>query len=225
MSSRARRVAQGEPAPYDWGTGSAGALAPTPAAEPEQATGGMEDPGARHQAHLAALERDAFATGYAQGERAGVEAGNKRAEAMLRRLAATLEELGTLRQTMIRQSEQQMVELALAIARRILRREVMLDGDLILAMARVALDRLGEAASTTIRLNPEDCALALQRHGDNPLGSRVRIVADAAVSRGGCLVESEFGFIDAAVEAQFDQVMRALIGERGEVRHARPTAA
>jgi flagellar assembly protein FliH len=101
----------------------------------------------------------------------------------------------------------------------------MLDGDLILAMARVALDRLGEAASTTIRLNPEDCALTLQRHGDNPLGSRVRIVADAAVSRGGCLVESEYGFIDAAVEAQFDQVMRALIGERGEVRHARPTAA
>lgn len=225
MSSRARRVAQVEPAPYDWGAPAADAPGSPLTAEPREAPAGGDDVAVRHRDHLAALERDAFATGYAQGERAGVEAGNKRAEAMLRRLAATLEELTTLRQTMIRQTEQQMVELALAIARRILRREVMLDGDLILAMARVALDRLGEAASTTIRLNPEDCALTLQRHGDNALGSRVRIVADAAVSRGGCLVESEFGFIDAAVEAQFDQVMRALIGERGEVRHARPTAA
>jgi flagellar assembly protein FliH len=222
MSSKARRVAQVEPAPYDWGA-PAGTL-PPPASEPQPPAGG-EDPSAHHHAHLAALERDAFATGYAQGERAGMEAGNKRAEAMLRRLAATLEELGALRQTMIRQTEQQMVELALAIARRILRREVMLDGDLILAMARVALDRLGEAASATIRLNPEDYAQTLQRHGDNPIGSRVRIIADPAVSRGGCLVESEFGFIDAAVEAQFDQVMRALIGERGEVRHVRQTAA
>jgi flagellar assembly protein FliH len=219
-------VAQIHPAPYDWGAPGVGGPPSPPATESQDAAAATaEDPGPRHQAHLAALERDAFATGYAQGERAGMEAGNKRAEAMLRRLAATLEELAALRQTMIRQTEQQMVELSLAIARRILRREVMLDGDLILAMARVALDRLGEAASTTIRLNPEDCALTLQRHGDNSLGSRVRIVADAAVSRGGCLVESEFGFIDAAVEAQFDQVMRALIGERAEVRHVRPTAA
>jgi flagellar assembly protein FliH len=218
-------VAQAQPVPYDWGT-PAGALQPAPSDAPEAIpTAGADDLAAGQQAHLASLERDAFATGYAQGERAGMEAGTKRAEAMLRRLAATLEELTTLRQTMIRQTEQQMVELALAVARRILRREVMLDGDLILAMARVALDRLGEAASTTIRLNPEDCALTLQRHGDNPLGSRVRIMADPAVARGGCLVESEFGFIDASVEAQFDQVMRALIGERADAQHVRPAAA
>ena len=166
-----------------------------------------------HQVHLAALEREAFASGYAAGERAGLEAGNKRAEAQLRRLAQTLDELRSLRGTMIRQTEQQMVQLALAIARRILHRETTVDQDLLVALARVALERLGDSGAATIRLNPEDYAQTVQRHGDHWAGSRVRVIADPGVSRGGCLVESDFGLVDASVEAQFEQVARAFSGE------------
>ena len=49
-----------------------------------------------------------------------------------------------MRAEMIHQTERQMVQLALAIARRVVHREVSLDPDLLLAMARVALERLGE---------------------------------------------------------------------------------
>jgi flagellar assembly protein FliH len=223
MSPRARRVVDGAATRYDWGGSAADSFGVTPAAASAAPVVAPED-AAQHQAALAALEREAFATGYAQGERAGLEAGNTRAEAMLRRLASTLDELTTLRQTMIQQSERQLVELSLAIARRILRREVTLDGDLIIAMAHVALERLGDAGSATIRLNPDDDAHTVQRHGEQWAGSRVRVLADPAVGRGGCQVESEFGYVDAGVEAQFDQVMRALVGDRGEIRHVRPAA-
>src|SRR5262249_7369252 len=47
------------------------------------------------------IERDAFTKGYAQGERAGLEAAATRADAMLRRLGQTIEELGELRNEMI----------------------------------------------------------------------------------------------------------------------------
>ena len=46
---------------------------------------------------------------------------------------------------MIHQTERQMVQLALAVARRVVHREVSLDPDLLIAMARVALERLGDA--------------------------------------------------------------------------------
>ena len=225
MSPKARRILDGAATRYDWG---AGGLADGPGVTTQSASvvsNAPHDDSAQHQVDLAALEREAFATGYAQGERAGLEAGNTRAEAMLRRMAATLDELTTLRQTMLQQSERQLVELSLAIARRILRREVTLDGDLIIAMAHVALERLGDAGSATIRLNPEDYAHTVQRHGEEWAGSRVRVLPDPAVGRGGCQVESEFGYIDAGVEAQFDQVRRALVGDRGEIRHVRATAA
>ncbi len=178
-------------------------------------------PTAEQQAQLAALERDAFTKGYAQGERAGLEAGGKRAEAMLRRLAQTLEELSGLRDNMVRQTERELVQLSVAIARRILQREVSVDAELTAALAHIALERLGGSAPATVRLHPDDYANVMAGHVA-PLGGRqVQILADAAVSRGGCLVESEYGFIDASMDAQVDEIARAVLGESVPVVMAR----
>ena len=149
------------------------------------------------QLNLANLERDAFSKGFAQGERAGAEAAAKRGEAMLRRLTQTLEEITGLREQMIRQTEEQMVQLALGVARRIVHREVTLDKDLLIAMARVALDRLGESAKVTVRLNPEDFQATISAQAAAWHGTHVTVVADARVSRGGCRIDSDFGAIDA----------------------------
>jgi flagellar assembly protein FliH len=178
-------------------------------------------PSAEHLAQLAALERDAFTKGYAQGERAGLEAGGKRAEAMLRRLAQTLEELSGLRDTMVRQTERELVQLSVAIARRILQREVSVDPELTAALAHIALERLGGASPATVRLHPDDYA-NVSAGQITPLGGRqVEILADGTVARGGCLVESEFGFINASVDAQVDEIARAVLGESVPVSVAR----
>jgi flagellar assembly protein FliH len=167
--------------------------------------GGLQNP-------AASVEREAFAKGYAQGERAGFEAGAQRAEAMLRRLAQTLDELAGLRVAIVRQTERQIVQLAIAIARRIVRREVEMDTELMLALARVALDRLEARMPAVVRLHPDDAAL-VARAGDT-LGSHVKVVADATMARGGCAIESEFGVVDAGVEAQLQEVSRALLGDQ-----------
>ncbi len=158
------------------------------------------------------VERDAFASGYAQGERAGFEAGAHRAEAMLRRLSATIDELAGLRRAMLAQGEREMVLLALAIARLIVRREVSIDQELVVTIARVALERLGGSATATLRLNPDDYAIVTAKHGDGWAGVRVRVVPDENVSRGGCQIESDIGFIDATIGAQFEQIASELLG-------------
>lgn len=175
---------------------------PTAAAMPDAA---------EQQARLAALERDAFAKGYAQGERAGTEAGARRSEAMLRRLGETLNEIAGLREQILRQSERQLVELALALARRIVHREVARDDEFLMALARVAVDRLGESSGATIRLHPDDFARTPARHVEEWSKSHIRIIADGAIPRGGCRVESPFGFVDAGVDAQFQELARTLL--------------
>lgn len=160
---------------------------------------------------LATIEREAFAKGYQQGERAGLEAGSARTEAMLRQLTQTIEELAHLRKAMIRQTEEQMVRLALAMARRVVRREIALDKDFALAMARVALDRLGERTSTTIHLHPDDYAVAAGRKVEDWAGAHVSVVSDPAVTRGGCVVDSDLGMVDGTIEAQFDEIARAVL--------------
>jgi flagellar assembly protein FliH len=230
MSSRARRLVEGTPVEtFHWGQagqpqtsgggparvaeGRTGRVAAVEAPSPAPATAFDTS---QHQARLASLEREAFAKGYEQGERAGTEAGGKRAEAMLRRLAETIQELADVRRSMIRQTERQLVQLALAIARRVLRREVALDSDLTLTMARVALERLGDSTAVTIRLNPDDFEATCRQREALLAGSHVTVVPDTSVSRGGCLVQSDFGYVDAGVDAQFQELARALLVDEGQ---------
>jgi len=226
MSPRASRIDPSKAVRFPW-SGTAPGLppiaeplfAPAPVA-PAIALGApamapsAPDP-REHEAHFAALERDAFAKGYAQGERAGVEAGNRRGDAMLRRLGETLDELASLRQTLLRQSERQLVQLALALAKRIVRREIAADDELFTALTRVALDRLGDARQATIRLNPEDHARLSGRGVEQWAAAHVSVVADSGVTRGGCLVESPFGFVDATIDAQFQELAQAMLDGDG----------
>lgn len=217
MSSRARRISvPGRPERFTWG-------ASIDEAEPETYYGGTGLPPAASSPtvaavpDLAALEREAFTKGYAQGERAGAEASAARAEAMLRRLTQTLDDLQSLRGDLIRRTERDVVELALAIAKKVLQREVTLDRDLMLAMARVALDRLADVSTASIRLHPDDYAGVMLGRGPSAVTTHgVQIVADVTVRRGGCVVQSEFGSVDIGVATQIDELTHALFGDEAQ---------
>ena len=216
--SRARRITDRTVvAPFEWQERSVFASMPAVPAAPaaESSSAVFEPPPANQQQHLAALERDAFAKGFAQGERAGLEAAAKRGDAMLRRLTQTLDEMTGLRTRMIRETEQQMVSLALAVARKIIHREVSLDRDLLIAIARVALDRLGEDAKISVHLNPDDYAATESARTAEWSGTQVSVVADARVPRGGCRIDSDFGALDAGIDAQIQELAHALLGDGG----------
>lgn len=191
-----------------------------PAAGPVAITSAMRDLPSPSAERVHAIEREAFGKGYGQGERAGEKAAAERTEAMLRRLAATIDEIASLRQGVMRRAERELVRLAVAIAERILRREIDADRELLLVMARVAVERLGENATATIHLNPYDFEAAIARR-EPDAGKAVDIVADANIPRGGCLVKSAYGSIDASIDAQIRELSRALLGaDAGEEQEA-----
>lgn len=161
---------------------------------------------------LAALERDAFVKGYAQGERSGLDAAARQGEASLRRLAETIDEMASMRADLLRRSERELVRLSVSIAERVIRREITLDTNLVAAMAKVAIDRLGDRASASIRLHPNDHAAFMAAANGTPFPGPVEIVPDAGVTRGGCVVRSDFGQMDLDVSSQLVEISRALLG-------------
>lgn len=220
MSSRARRITSAAAVtPFQWG-----GMEQLPALQDQVDYEQPVDNAAMRDVHLATLERDAFAKGFSQGELAGAEAAGQRGEMMLHRLMQTLEELTQVRAQMIHQTERQMVQLALAVARRIVHREVTLDPDLLIAMARVAMERLGETAQVKVRLHPDDYEAAGAARVAQLAGSNVMILADAHLSRGGCRIESDMGILDAGVDAQLQEIARALLGEDDGPGAASPRA-
>ena len=207
MSSRATRLTGPCPAePFDWGDTRA-----TPLRSRADTTGGP-------RVDMAAVEREAFLKGYAQGEKAGGEAAGTHVEAMVRRLAESIEELATLRGEILRRSEQQTVQLALTIAQRLVQREISLDRSVLVGMAHAALDRLADHAAATIRLPPEDYAAVATGLSAHTPHAHVQVVADASVSLGGCVVQSDFGFMDVSHQAQFDELTRVMLDAGAQPR-------
>ena len=167
-----------------------------------------------------AAERDAFARGYAQGERAGRESAAQHGETMVRRLVATIEEIASLRAGMMRKTERELVRLAVAMAERIVRREVEGDAEMLTAMARVAIDRLGENVAATIHLNPADYDAMMAVRQGTPFPGSVQVVSDPQVGRGGCLVKSAFGVVDAGIDTQIREMSQALLGDDAKTEEA-----
>jgi flagellar assembly protein FliH len=129
------------------------------------------------------------------------------------RLAETITAIGGLRHHVLAAAEHDVAHLAAGIARRILHREVTLDADILVAMARVAVGRLGERVSATVYLHPTDLASIVARRGDAPADDTLVLREDPALPRGGCRVESAAGEVDLGVDAQVSELARLLMGD------------
>jgi flagellar assembly protein FliH len=100
---------------------------------------------------------------------------------------------------------------ALELARQVVRTELRQSPELVVDVAEHALGALlASARQVLIRLNPEDHAMA-QAHLSEMLAARgARLVPDAGVLRGGCVVESDIAVVDATVEARWARAAAAL---------------
>jgi flagellar assembly protein FliH len=159
-------------------------------------------------------QEDLFAKGVAEGQRAAAAAAQQEIATLAKKLAATLDDLMRVRTEMIRHTEKQMVQLALAVARRVVHREVSLDPQVLATLMRVALERVSDAAKVTVRLNPVDHQSVTEALSGSA-SDQVTLTADGRVPRGGCKVESEYGDVDAGVDAQIQEIARALLAGDG----------
>lgn len=114
-------------------------------------------------------------------------------------------------------AEAELRVLGVRIAEKILGRELQLDPAAVVDVTAAALRHAGEPRELVVRCAPEDLE-ALER-GKPRLLERcraarlVRFVADERVARGGCIVETELGVVDARLSTQLDSIERALRGE------------
>jgi flagellar biosynthesis/type III secretory pathway protein FliH len=152
--------------------------------------------------------------GYEQGEHAGRESVQSQLDSLLQSVRQMLAELEGFRRQEVRTLEKELVELTLAIARKVVGREVAARPDIVADLLRDAVRRLEHAGALKIRMNPAD----LERLSDvlpqllKDLGDpgRVTCEADASLSVGGCFIEGEAGDIDARIERRFHIVEEAL---------------
>jgi flagellar assembly protein FliH len=155
----------------------------------------------------------------------GLKQGKRQAEAELSKvtdaLAQALLATGSLRGQLLHEAEEDLLKLAVLIARKVMQREFACNPGILAGLVRAALELATEGGEVVVKLNPEEyLILAQSREFGELLSERVGITlkGDPAIGRAGCLVETVRGNIDAGLDAQLDEIFRRLTEERSARR-------
>ncbi len=102
--------------------------------------------------------------------------------------------------------ESEVVNLALAIAAKILHRQAQVDPTLIAALVRVAIEKLHDGSAVSVRANPVDAARWRKTFTHLSNSATVAIIEDTQLGTGECVLETELGSASFGIEAQLKEV-------------------
>jgi flagellar assembly protein FliH len=169
-----------------------------------------------------AREKLAFEKGLQEGEARVAAAFEQKLAAIRASVSRTLEEFKAQRELYFNRVEPEIVQLALAIARKILHREAQMDPTLLTGIVRVALEKLDTGTRVRLKAHPEeihfwkDYFSTNQSYQPNP-----ELVGDAALQQGECMLEAEVGSTQISLETQLKEIEQGffdLLDQRPRVR-------
>lgn len=177
----------------------------------------VQTPGAQNKPvtarQLETIQAQAREEGFRQGVQEGREAGAKEFSAQFQLLQQLLAGLDQPFEALDSSVERQLAELAMLVARQLVRRELKTEPEQVISVVREALAALPVAArNVRLALNPEDAALIRQTlpvQGDE---QTLQIVDDPVQARGGCRVYTDTSQIDATVESRLNAVIAGVLG-------------
>jgi flagellar assembly protein FliH len=158
------------------------------------------------------LQRDAFE----RGRQAGIEEGRAQCQAQvdeeLKKVLRLANHIGRARVAALEEHERDIVEVALAITRKIMLREIEVDKELVVRQVRQVLKLLPAKALVTLKVHPQDFStlepLQLTLREEFTDGDHLVLEAYEDVDPGGCLVEQAGLLFDARLTQQLAIVAR-----------------
>ncbi len=160
------------------------------------------------------IEHEAWQKGYNAGREAGYSEGQSEVRRLIDRLGSILGHAIDAREKVIQESEKQMVELILIIARKVIKDEIIERKEVVINNIREALGRIKDRDRIDIRVNFADIELTAAHKNEliKMMESlrKVNIYEDTRVDRGGAIIETDVGMIDARISSQLTEIEQAI---------------
>lgn len=170
---------------------------------------------AEAQAQRDKMESEARQSGYDAGHSEGYEAGSAEVERLVERMHKILEAVMQRREEILQDTESQIVELVILMARKVIKILSENQKNVIMANTLAALKKVKTRGEVTLRVNLEDVKLTSShadefiQHVENVKG--ITVLEDSAVEKGGCIVETDFGAIDARISSQLTELENKIL--------------
>jgi flagellar assembly protein FliH len=162
---------------------------------------------------LVDLQAEAYKEAFAQGLAEGREAGRGDVRAQVERLSGMLHALAQPFEQLDADVERELLTLAMALARQIVRRELKTDPSQIIGIIRDAIAELPVAArEVRVHLHPEDAAVVREHLAPTSSERAWTIIEDPVMARGGCQITTANSRIDARLETRLNTIVSELLG-------------
>lgn len=168
------------------------------------------------------LSREAYEEIYQkafeEGYRDGLSRGENEVNARLQSLQSLMAQLAMPLPELDNQVVEELVQLCMSMVKQMVRRELKMSPDEIVAIVRDALNLLPDsAAEVTLELHPEDARLIRDAFARPEVEPRWVIMEDPLLTRGGCRVTTTTSRIDATVEKRINSVIAEVMGSDRKV--------
>jgi flagellar assembly protein FliH len=162
---------------------------------------------------LVDLQAEAYKEAFEQGLAEGREEGRAQVRAQVEKLCNMFYDLSKPFEELDAEVERELLALAMALARQIVRRELKADPTQIIGIIREAIAALPVAArDVRVHLHPEDAAVVRQNLAPTESERAWQIVEDPVMARGGCQVTSATSRVDARLETRLGAIVSELMG-------------
>jgi flagellar biosynthesis/type III secretory pathway protein FliH len=187
----------------------------------------------RSEEDLAEISRLSFESGRERGieegrlaeRNASAATEAKKEENRVHQIAKIAEQFSHERDRFLQALELEVVELALAIAARILRRESQMDPLLLTGAVRVALGQLSHATQVRLRVPSDELDLWCETMDHIPnLSLRPTVLGSDDMRLGDCILETELGSVDLGVRAQLGEIERGFFDRADRSKSQRHAA-
>lgn len=153
---------------------------------------------------------EAYALGLEEGRANAYEEEKARFEAEMKKILDLIESIKASKTDIYKDNEKQIVNLCFYVAKRLLMKEVEANEDYIKSLIKKSLEMAQSDEEVTIRVSPQD-KFWLDKHADSVfkdlnLDPTTRIEEDQNISRGGVIIETNHGVIDATVEQRLEKL-------------------
>ena len=153
---------------------------------------------------------------------AGVEQGRKQVEedfgSTLSTLTHLCDQLNTIRETILKNAKDEIIELVLALSEKIIRHSVTEQHQTVIHTVESAINQAVKSGEFYIYVHPDDLNVIQERAAQFVAGvnglDNIIVKSDATIERGGCKVESENCTVDATISSQFKVLQKSLKQER-----------
>lgn len=170
------------------------------------------------------IQQEAYEKGYEDGKEVGYresrEEGTQKLLPCVDAFEKTLKEMAACRKLIYKNCEAELVELFNALSLKVIHRELGRSNEFLQDVIREAMKEVAQQESITVRLNPEDVEYAESFKADliSEFGTVRNIILkkDNSITRGGCVIETNFGEIDSRVETKIREIEKEILREKPE---------